>query len=255
MQNALDPFAQSSYRCRFDWGRRGCREAAARGDALVIVDTLSFSTAAATATDRGGLIYPCAPEEDVAAFAARIGGVAAVSRADVPAKGRYSLSPLTYLDLEPGTRVVLASPNGALCSRYSRHVSARFAGALVNARATAAAISRLLAQEETRCVTVLACGERWGTPSEDGPLRPALEDYLGAGAILASLVVAKSPEARACEGAFLHLRDSLSEALWECGSGQELRAKGFEEDVRIAAQLDLYDSATVMRGECLQRPE
>jgi phosphosulfolactate phosphohydrolase-like enzyme len=47
-------------------------------------------------------------------------------------------------------------------------------------------------------VTVIACGERWNIPSEDGELRMALEDYLGAGAILSYLPYEKSPEARAC---------------------------------------------------------
>src|SRR5689334_9619168 len=54
-----DVFAQSPYRCRLDWGRHGARAAAERQDILVIVDTLSFSTAVVTAVQRGGLVYPC----------------------------------------------------------------------------------------------------------------------------------------------------------------------------------------------------
>ena len=111
-------FAQSPYRCRLDWGRHGARAAAERQDILVIVDTLSFSTAVVTAVQCGGLVYPCAEDEQPGALAQRVGGEVAVRRKDVPAKGRFSLSPLTYLHLTPGTRIVLASPNGATCSRH-----------------------------------------------------------------------------------------------------------------------------------------
>ena len=100
-----DLFAQSPYRCRLDWGRHGARAAAERQDILVIVDTLSFSTTVVTAVQGGGLVYPCAEDEQPGALAQRIGGEVAVRRKEVPAKGRFSLSPLTFThDL---TRVLL----------------------------------------------------------------------------------------------------------------------------------------------------
>src|SRR5262245_44402737 len=57
-----DPSAQSPYRCRLDWGRRGVH-AAERHNILVIVDTLSFSTATVTAVQHGDLVYPYAQDE------------------------------------------------------------------------------------------------------------------------------------------------------------------------------------------------
>src|SRR5690242_21884893 len=85
-------YTQHPYRCRLDWGRHGVRQAAERGDILVIVDVLSFSTATITAVHYGGSIYPCSLEEDAATLAQHIGGEAAVSRYDVPQRGRFSLS-------------------------------------------------------------------------------------------------------------------------------------------------------------------
>lgn len=247
-----EAFSQHPYRVRLDWGQRGARQAAERGNILVIVDTLSFSTAAVTAVHHGGLVYPCSQTEDPVAFARRISGEAAVSRRDVPEKGRFSLSPLTYLDLEPGTRVVLASPNGATCSRHAQEMPYLFVGALVNAKVVAAAVSQVLTVTDL-CATVIACGERWTTPSEDGELRIAIEDYLGAGAILSYLHHKKSPEARVCEGSFIHARGDLKEILWDCGSGRELREIGFGEDVQHAAQLNLYDSVPVMCNNRLEQ--
>ena len=103
-------------------------------------------------------------------------------------------------------------------------------GALVNAQAVADAVSYLLTADNRLSVTVLACGERWRVPDEEGALRFALEDYLGAGAILAALPFAQTIEAQACGTTFLALQNRLEAVLWECESGQELRSKGLGED-------------------------
>ena len=233
-----------------DWGRGGVREAAARAEALIIVDTLSFSSAVVTAVQGGAMVYPCAVEDDAQTFAKRVGAEIAVRRSEVPEKGRFSLSPLTFLQVETGTRVVLSSPNGATCSRYGRDVPYLFVGTLLNAQATADTITHIL-NTTNLSVTVIAAGERWRTPSEDGDLRYAVEDYLGAGAILSYLDCEMSPEAQGCAGAFLHIRDRLEAILWDCASGRELREIGYGDDVRHCAQLNLYDTVPVMRDEAL----
>ncbi|MCP4568132.1 MAG: 2-phosphosulfolactate phosphatase, partial [FCB group bacterium] len=61
--------------------------AAARGDIIVVVDVLSFSTVVATATWRKAMIYPCLEEDDPGKIARDIGGHVAVRRTEVPAKG------------------------------------------------------------------------------------------------------------------------------------------------------------------------
>ncbi|HEX6289952.1 MAG TPA: 2-phosphosulfolactate phosphatase [Herpetosiphonaceae bacterium] len=245
-------FSQDPYRCRLEWGRAGARRAAERGDLLVVVDTLSFSSTTVTAVQHGAIVYPCAHDEDPAMLARRVGGEVAVGRGDVPHSGRFSLSPLTYLDVAPGTRIVLRSPNGATCSRYAPQVPHLFVGALLNAAAVAAVVADMLESTEAR-VTLLACGERWATSGEDGALRFAIEDALGAGAILSYLPYPKSPEARVCEAAYTAMREDIGALLWECGSGRELRERGFGGDVEHAGRLNLYDAVPVMRGACIER--
>jgi 2-phosphosulfolactate phosphatase len=226
--------------------------AAERGDVLVVIDVLSFSTAAVTAVQRGGIVYPCAWSDDPAALAARIGAEAAVSRPDVPERGRFSLSPPTFNTIEPGTNVVLASPNGATCSRYGRAVPHLLVGALVNAWAVSSAVADLLTDDRLN-VTVLACGERWREPNEDGELRLGLVVFVGACAILCALpaTLARSPEALVCQGAFLAVRDDLAAILTRSGSGRELRQAGYPQDVEHAARLDVYDAVPVMRDDML----
>ena len=244
-------------RVRLAWGRRGAQAAAERGDILVVIDTLRFSTAAVTAVHHGALIYPCSPDEAlVTALAERVSGEIARHSASPnllsSAPARFSLSPRSYLGIAPGTRVVLPSPNGSTCCQYGAQAAALFVGALVNAKAVAAAVSHLLAAAGQLNVTLLACGERWRVPDEEGILRFALEDYLGAGAILKALPFTQTIEAQACGATFQALHDICEAVLWECESGQELRAKGLGEDVRDAAQLNLYDTAPVLRGERLE---
>jgi 2-phosphosulfolactate phosphatase len=247
-----NPFAQDGYRCRLEWGRRGAQHAAARGDVLVVVDVLSFSSTSATAIQHGAIIYPCQYDENPDEIARRVGAEAAVGRHDVPHSGRFSLSPLTYQAASPGTRIVLRSPNGATCSRYAPQVPYLFVGALVNAAAVAAAVDHVLATTEYS-VTILACGERWSTPSEDGELRFAIEDVLGAGAILSALPYTQSPEASICAAAFMSMRTDLATVLSECGSGRELRERGFGDDVAHAARLNLYNAVPVMRDGWIER--
>jgi 2-phosphosulfolactate phosphatase len=247
-----DPWAQDGFRCRLEWGRRGAQVAAERGDILVVVDTLSFSTAAVTAVHHGGLVYPCAWTDDPTALAAKLGAEAAVHRQHVPEHGRFSLSPPTFAAIQPGERVVLASPNGATCSRFGRDVPRLLVGALVNARAVSDAVARLLASSNVT-VTLLACGERWRQSSEDGELRFAIEDYLGAGAIIDGLPasVRCSPEADLCGRAFRASQHDLPAILWDSGSGRELRGYGYPQDVEHAARLNAYDTVPRMLDEWL----
>lgn len=92
---------------------------------------------------------------------------------------------------------------------------------------------------------MLAAGERWhgGT----GPLRPAVEDLLGAGAVLARLPAAwRSPEAEVAVAAFDGVRHRLGEVLAACASGRELHQRGFGVDVEVAAALDAATAVPVL---------
>ena len=241
-----------SYTCRLDWGLSGVRRAVARQDVVVIVDVLRFSTATIVAVHHGAIIYPCAPTDAPEVLARRLGADLAAYQRDMLATHRYSLSPVSYEDVPQGMRIVLPSPNGAACSRIGRGAPYLFVGALVNAAAVGAVVAGLVTSADLE-VTVIACGERWPSPTEDGALRVAVEDYLGAGAILSYLPFSKSPEARVCEAAFSGLRDQLRDLLWESSSGRELRQKSLGADVELAARLNHYATVPIMRGEQLER--
>lgn len=234
------------------WGRRGARDAAARGDVIVIVDVLSFSTAVATAVAHGGCIYPCGKQDDIATMAHSVGGTVAVRRDHVIATGQFSLSPLSFCSILPGQKVVLPSPNGSICSYYGQSVPALFAGALVNAAATAQAVIVECSKNNKR-LTVVCAGERWEDAFEHEEMRVAIEDYVGAGAIISQISARKSPEATLCESAFCASRENFRKLLYECYSGQELIERGFTGDVDHSLQLDCYSVAAVLQEGCFIR--
>jgi 2-phosphosulfolactate phosphatase len=250
LQMPLNPhiFSQSPYRCKLDFGQWGTAQALERNDIVVIVDTLSFSTTVVTAVSHGGLIYPCSITENSVMLAQRLGAEVAVRRNEVPHKGRFSLSPLTYLEMTAGTKIVIPSPNGGTCSSFAQTAPCLFIGSFVNAKAIANAISQILKATDL-CVTIICCGERESALSDYGETRMAIEDYLGAGAIFSYLEYEKSPEAYVCEGAFLHVHKQLETILLDCGTGRKLCELGFAADIQHASQLNLYNSVPRMGVE------
>ena len=218
---------------------------APRADVMIIVDVLRFTTAVCAALESGATVLPYRWADDGApAYAASHSAVLAGLRED----GGLSLSPTDLLSAQPGQRIVLPSPNGsALAFAAQEHGAGHvLAGCLRNATAVAVA-ARRLAGRGNGVIAVLAAGERWhGTT---GPLRPAVEDLLGAGAILAALDPSNSisgprcsPEAAAARAAFVAARPLLHASLEDSASGRELLARGWADDVATAAA---YDVATV----------
>jgi 2-phosphosulfolactate phosphatase len=220
----------------FEWGADGARALGARCDVLIVVDVLSFSSAVDVAVSRGASVLPFPRYDDSAAeFAARHGALLASNRRGGTREQPYSLSPVTLLEIPPGSRLVLPSPNGsAISSAAASGGHQVVAGCLRNASAVTAA------GRDADHIGVIAAGERW----PDGALRVAFEDLMGAGAIIARLPSAGfSPEARAAAAAFRDASAELLPRILECPSGRELTEKGFDEDVRLAAALDVSNSA------------
>ncbi len=160
------------------WGLNGLQSLAPTSDVVVIVDVLSFSTAVDIAVGRGAVILPYPYDEASApTFAEEQNAVLAQPRR--AGGGQLSLSPSSLESLVPGTRLVLPSPNGSMLSRETGSLPT-LAGCLRNTSAVARQALSL-----GRSIAVIAAGERW----PDGSLRPALEDLLGAGAIVDRAIV------------------------------------------------------------------
>ncbi|GAB3246415.1 hypothetical protein GCM10027425_01770 [Alteromonas gracilis] len=235
-----DLYGQCSYGVRLDWGVAGALASAA--DVTVVVDVLSFSTSVTIAVGRGMDVLPYRwGRDDAARFALEHDAVLAVGRLEATTPGAPrapSLSPAELLTCDVVRRLVLPSPNGStIVTAVAQRASHVLLGCLRNASAVAAVLGREV--EAGRSVAVVAAGERW----PDDSLRPALEDHLGAGVILARLADLGhgrllSPEARAALAVFEAHAVRLPETLRDCVGGRELAGKGFGADVEVAAVLD-----------------
>lgn len=142
---------------------------------------------------------------------------------------------------------MLPSPNGSSIAASLRQSGRTVAvGCLRNAQAVARWLAPSL--DAGRSIAIIAAGERWG---HDDSLRPALEDHLGAGAILSEVVAlghgsALSPEAWTACDVFAGGRSRLGERLRGCVSARELVGKGFGADVDVAADLDASSVVPVL---------
>ena len=242
--STVDVFHQTSYRIRFEWGAEGVRQLAPHSEVVVIVDVLSFTTCVDVAVSRDAVVFPYRYKDDSAiAFAQSVGALLAGKRGQVP-----SLSPASLLSLAPQSRLVLPSLNGSTCTRIAQQFGVPvIAGCLRNARTVSEFVHR---QYPQAAVTVIACGEQW--PS--GMLRPAVEDVMGAGAILSQFDPAElSPEAKTAVAAYQSLKSDVATILAECASGRELVAKAFPEDVAVASELNVSQTVPIFEDEAYRR--
>lgn len=239
-------FDQSPYKCKVEWGRRGAREAAERGDIVIIVDVLSFSSTVITALNNGAVIHPYPKNLNGQQYADKIGAEYILGRSEAAKLGKPTLSPVSFNQSHFDKKYILTSLNGAHCTWIASKASALLIGALLNAESVAAVANQLHIQTKAN-ISVIPCGEEWEEIREhENTLRPAIEDYLGAGAILSYLDGEKSPEAEICMTSYLSIKQKIDSLMWHCGSGRELREKGFQSDVEHCSRLNVYQTVPVL---------
>jgi 2-phosphosulfolactate phosphatase len=237
-------FNQSEFDLRCEWGEQGVAQLAPVSDVVVIVDVLSFSTSVEIATNRGATIFPYRwKDESSVDYALSVNAELASHKRQ--ASNGYSLSPSSLVDIPAGTRLVLPSPNGASLTLRTGQTPT-LAGCLRNCKAVAD-----FARSYGTKIAVIPAGERW----EDGSLRPAWEDLVGAGAILSYLDGRLSPEAEVAVAAFQNLQGNLVTALERCSSGKELVARGFAKDLELAAAINISSCVPLLVNKAYVKQE
>lgn len=173
---------------------------------------------------------------------------------------RFSTTTTTALAADPAPVCAeeTSSINGAPLARAAaRGGAVVLLGGIVNAGAVADAV---LAEQSERgartSVAVMAAGELTGR-APGAALRFAVEDLLGAGAVIEALaergIDHTSPEAAAAGEAFRALAGSLRHVVAASGSGRECIARGRAEEVAQAAALDSHALVPVLRGDSYMR--
>lgn len=228
-------FTQAEFEVRLEWGEHGVNLLAPVSDLVIILDVLSFTTSVEIATSRGAIVYPYRDSfESAQEFARSMGAELAEKSRDAG----YSLSPESMLNVPEGMKLVMPSPNGSRLS-LSTGQTPTIAGCLRNAQAVAE-----FAKTVGGKISIIPAGERW----PDGSLRPSFEDLVGAGAIIHSLKGDCSPEAAAAKSVFESAEPNLLDLLLHCGSGKELVERGYQEDVVLAAELNISESIPMLES-------
>lgn len=241
--NDLVVFQQTDSNVRFEWGYEGVRALAPVSDIVVIIDVLSFTTCVDVILSREGIVFPY-PSKGPSAqeYAKKVGAILAGKRGEP-----ISLSPSSLSTMPFGSRIVLPSLNGATCSFLAKESKATVVAACFRNASSVACY----AKQHGGVVTVIACGERW----PDGSLRPSFEDMIAAGAILGHFEKeCLSPEALSAVAAYETMKHNIPESIGKVGSGKELIAMGFKEDVRIASEFNVSQIVPILTQDGAFKP-
>jgi len=220
-----------------EWGLPGIQALRERAAVLVIVDVLSFSTAVDVALARGASVIPF-PLGDPALAQAAAENNGALLAAPRRAGAQFSLSPATLQQLPSGARLLLPSPNGSRLSLEAAPVPVLTA-CLRNFASVATAAAKLAG---SRMIGVIPAGERW----PDDTLRPAIEDWCGAGAVIDALDRPMTAEAKVARDAFRAAGHDLPALVRDSLSGRELIERGFAVDVEMATAIGVSAIAPLL---------
>jgi 2-phosphosulfolactate phosphatase len=219
-------FDQAEYGIRCEWGEKGILQLAPISDVIILVDVMSFSTCVSIAVSRGAIVYPYRFKDEtslhyVQSMNAELAGVRE--------NGKYSLSPVSMLDIPQGTRIVLPSPNGSTLALSTGNIPT-LTGCFRNAKAVAETAMKM-----GNKIGIIPAGEKWEL---DNSLRFAIEDIIGAGAIIQHIQGNRSPEAQMAVDIYKAVSTNLLSRLKECSSGKELISRGFEKDITLISEVD-----------------
>ena len=230
---------QRDYDIRLEWGGYGIDCLGPDADVLVLIDTLSFTTCVDVVVSHGATVFPFVWRDQRAQqYAAQKQALLAVSRS--MSSDGYSLSPASLINIPVNTRLVLPSPNGSTLTMQASQYCPVVAASLRNVGAVAQWLQR-----HYRRISIIPSGERW----PDNSLRPAIEDWLVAGALVQQLTGKKSTEAHLAEISFSHCRD-VAMAIRHCSSGVELIEAGYAQDVEIASAMNVSRCVPILQQDC-----
>jgi 2-phosphosulfolactate phosphatase len=208
------------------------------GRAVAVFDVLRATTSIATALHYGAASVRLLPSIDA------VRNVAAAAPGEQLTAGEQSClkpqdfdlgnSPNTFAtDNVKNRQILMATTNGTRALLAAVAAKRLFAGALINAAATARALAA------TNLPVTLLCAGTGETI--------AIEDVLGCGAVLAALPAARtsndSAEIARRVWKDCHSADALLTALENSLGGKNIRAAGLGEDILWCARLSDFDTA------------
>jgi 2-phosphosulfolactate phosphatase len=225
-------------------GAPGAREAAARGDVVVVIDALRASVTITSALVVGAVkVIPVLTVAEARAYLTQEGYLVAGERGGVQLEGfHFGNSPMELGRQAAEVRgkiLILTTSSGTRCVEAAQEgAGVILAGALPNATALAQAAFDL-AGELGRELSLIAAGF-------DG--EATVEDLFAARLIAHRLAVMGALLAEGEWGD--HPAESeAAEVLRSSPSGRKLKGLGYGEDVAFCAQIDVFDAVPIYRDD------
>jgi 2-phosphosulfolactate phosphatase len=241
------------------WFPEGALDAAKAKDTIIVIDTLRCSSAIATALELGvNAIYPVSSVKE--AFELKESGKYANKYGNPLLMGEVRSVKVKGFDLGnspgelllrndlKGRNVLLRTSAGSQAliaiSKISKADKIKaVVGCILNALAVAKFVSKL-ALKEGKDISLVCCGFQ--------AKEFALEDFLGAGAIIAQMpehTLERSDEAVTACLAFESSVNSLSKVLSETKSGRRLLETGQSEDIEFCSLLNKFNGVPIFDGK------
>jgi 2-phosphosulfolactate phosphatase len=205
--------------------------------AVVVLDVLRATTSMIAALDAGVRqigIYPSTAAAAIAGKASPSSLLCGEERCLRPPGFDLGNSPGAFeSSLHAGRELLMSTTNGTRAIIAARGAAKIFIGGLVNA----AAVARRIVRENLPIALLCA-----GTNGE-----VAMEDILGAGAVIDSLgefisICLESDSAHIAQRLFSANRDQLPAILQLTRGGRNLIGAGLEADIDFAARLNIFDT-------------
>jgi 2-phosphosulfolactate phosphatase len=148
-------------------------------------------------------------------------------------------SPEQFLESHRAATLFMSTTNGTKALLAAREAAIVLTAAIVNARTVATTLRR-----EGRDATLLCAGT-------NGEI--AMEDVLGAGAVISELgdAVVSNDAARMASRLFDCCRDALPNVLRQTQGGQNIITAGLDADIDFAARLNAIDVVGIALGDPL----
>ena len=225
-------------------GVPGAREAAARGDVVVVIDALRASVTITSALIVGAVkVIPVLTVAEARAYLGREGYLVAGERGGVQIEGFHFGNSPTELWRQAtevrGKTLILTTSSGTRCVEAARkEAAAVVTGAIPNATALSQAAFDL-AGERGREISLVAAGFDDQATVED----------LFAAQVIAQRLVAMGAVLAEGEWSEYPAESKVAEVLRSSPSGRKLRGLGYSEDVAFCAQIDVFDVVPIYQGD------
>jgi len=229
-------------------------EIALRDKTIVVVDVLRASTTITYAMNAGAReVIPVASVDQAMKIVGNLFSTSTVlcgERGGKRIEGfKLGNSPAEYTkEAVEGKMLILTTTNGAVAltkAKYARHC---FIGSFVNISAVVSALSELSDLEETGLVII--CSGR-----EDDF---SLEDSVCAGMLLSKLKekipnIELTDSARTVLSDYDSYGDSIYETIRESDHGKYLASIGFEDDIKVASEIDSVPIVPVLEQAVIKK--